>query len=223
MFHGQHRERSSQQGRWSRARACWQHAVTLSVRDNNKQFHEKTHVIPQRHNQDHGLGKGFAHLGKTTTLIEDVGVTESSLLSRAVVLGDRVARNTCNQALRVRDNLAVLYVEPLDLAKATRRIREELSHNGKLLSGVEVEAGARAIESSVALTITIEITTIGVAVSSVAVRRVSSAASITFAGVVANIGAGMGSVGGGDAVGLPDIHLRAAGTLAASTSVSIVG
>lgn len=46
-----------------------------------------TYIVPDRQNKHHGGGNGLTHLGETSLLGEDVGVTESRLLSIAVVGG----------------------------------------------------------------------------------------------------------------------------------------
>ena len=62
-------------------------------------------VVPQTHDQNHRGGNGLGHGSKTTTLVEDVVVAESHLLSLAESRGDGVARVTRDGRLRVRDDL----------------------------------------------------------------------------------------------------------------------
>jgi hypothetical protein len=58
--------------------------------------------------------------------------------------------------------------------------------------------------------------------ASIAVSRVGTAARITLAHCLANGGAGMGSKRGRDGVGLPDVHFRAARSVATDTGIGVV-
>lgn len=62
----------------------------LLIRDTRGGEVCSTYVVPDGQNKHHGGGDGLAHLGQASLLGEDVGVTESRLLSIAVVGGDRV-------------------------------------------------------------------------------------------------------------------------------------
>jgi len=54
--------------------------------------------------------------------------------------------------------------------------------------------------------------TIGIAIARIAIARVSAAAVVPLTRVLFVVQAGVGREGGGDFVGLPDVHLGAAGT-----------
>jgi len=103
------------------------------------------------------------------------------------------------------DNLAVLDVEATDLGKGAARgsgIGDELGDNRELLGGVNGEA--LAVEGGVAHTVRVEITAVGIADAGIAV---GGTASVAFAARLGTRRARMRSVGGGDAICLPDVHL----------------
>jgi len=177
-------------------------------------------VVPDGHDEDHVLGEGLAHLGEAAALLEDVGVAEGRLLGAAVRRGDGVAADARDGALAVGDHLAVLHVEALDLAQLAARL-EELRDHGDLLARVDGEA--LAVEAGVALAVAVEVASVGVAVAGVAVVRVGAAAVVALADVVGGVRAGVGSVGGGDRVGLPDVHLSTASTHVTNAGVRVVG
>jgi len=72
-------------------------------------------VVPDGHDQDHGLGEGLAHLDHATLGVEVIRVAESldALLAEGVV--DGVALNAGDLGGGVGDDAAVLGVEALDL------------------------------------------------------------------------------------------------------------
>lgn len=177
-------------------------------------------VVPDGHDEDHVLGQGVAHALEAAALVEDVGVAEGRLLRVAVLLRHRVAGHARDGALAVGHDLAVLHVEALDLAEGAARL-QELRHHRQLLGRVELEAGA--VERLVALAVAVEVASVGVAVARVAVGRVGAAARVAAAGVVGRVRARVRRVGRGDGVGLPDVHLGAAGAHVADAGVGVVG
>lgn len=181
-------------------------------------------IIPQGHDENHALGEGSTHALEAAVLFEDVLVLEQALLGGAVLGGDGVAADAGPGRLRVGDHLAVLHVEALDLLEGAAGgavVGDELGDDGKLALGVD--GHARAVEGLVALAEGVEITSVGVAGAAVAVGAVGATAGITGAHHLAGRVARMGGEGRGDAVGLPDIHLRAAGPVVAGTRIGIVG
>jgi hypothetical protein len=102
-------------------------------------------VIPDGHYKNHTSLECVTHSLKTATRFERVGVTESSLLSIAEVVRDRVeCLHSRDVRVRVLDDLAVLDVQATDLDEVTvGRVvgRQELSDNSDLLSGVDSQAG----------------------------------------------------------------------------------
>lgn len=182
-----------------------------------------THVVPQAHDENHGLGEGVVHAAPATLLVEVIGVVEGNLLGLAEAVGDGAAGVVGNLGLGVANDLAILNIETLDLRKLAVAALDELGHDSHLLGGINVEAGAGAVEGVVALAVRVEIATIGIASSSIAGGRVGATAGIALAGLLGEALAGMGSVGRGNLVGLPDIHLRAAGAVLANTGVLVAG
>lgn len=181
-----------------------------------------THVIPDRHDQNHTLRKSLAHLRKTALLGEDILVAESLLLSSTEARGDGVAVDAGDIRLRVSKDLAVLDVEALDVGEGAAGL-DELGDDGDLLGGVDGELRALAVEGGVAHTVAVEVTAVGVALAGVAGGAVSSAAGVAGAALLADGLAGVRGVGGGDGVGLPDVHLGAAGAHVADAGVGVVG
>lgn len=107
-----------------------------------------TYVVPDGHNKNHGGGDGLAHLGETSLLGEDVGITESRFLGIAVVGGDGVSGVAGDVRLGVLEDLAVLDVEPLDLRQVSVAALQELSHHGDLLGSVKSESRAGSLYHS---------------------------------------------------------------------------
>lgn len=122
-------------------------------------------VVPQRHDQNHGLGQGGAHLGQAALVLERGLVAEGGLLRVAVVRGDGVVLGGASDgAVRVGDQLAVLDVEALDLGQRAVGL-DELGHNGEDRVGVDGLAGA--VEGCVALSVAVEVTPIRVALAGI--------------------------------------------------------
>lgn len=180
-------------------------------------------VIPQAHDQNHSLVQALAHGSQTTFLSEDVLIAEGFLLGCAEVRGDRVSGDTTDIRGRVGDNLSVLHVDALDLAEGagvSAVAGDELSDHGHLGLGVDGLAGA--VEALVAHAEGVEVTSIGIAGSCVASGGVSSATLVALAHSLFGALARVRRVGTGNAVGFPDIHLRAARSVTANTSVLVV-
>lgn len=115
---------------------------------------------------------------------------------------------------------AVLDVVLLDLAHAAAGA-DKLRDNGELLAGVDGLAGA--VKVLVAHAVGVPVTSIGVAVASIASGRVGASAGIASAAVLARRLARVGSKGHAHRVSLPDVHLGAAGTSSTDTGVDVVG
>lgn len=177
--------------------------------------------MPERHNKDHGGRESIAHAVPATLLREVIDISKDTLLLGAEVRGERATGVACNLGLGVGNDLAVLDVQTGNLRKTSVAARVELSDNSHLLGGIDVEVGSRTVEGLVALAIGVEITTVGIASSTISVIRVGSTTRVTSARVLSELGARMRSEGCGDGVGLPDIHLGAAGTQVTNTGVGI--
>jgi hypothetical protein len=183
-------------------------------------------VVPERHDQDVAACKRSAHLVESTERLEGVGVAESRLLRGAEGLGDGVAGYALDGRVAVLEDLAVLYVEALDLREGGARA-DELGDDGHFLGGVEGGAGAVEVLDAHAVALLgllvcglswvggcsayVEITSVLVADTAVTVAAVS-ARDIISALLKTRALARVRGVGGRDGVGLPDIHLGAAGT-----------
>jgi hypothetical protein len=176
-------------------------------------------VVPEGHDQDVAASKRSTHLVKTTNGGEGRSVTEDALLLGAEVFGDGVTSNALDSRVGVLKDSAALDVEALDLREAGARA-DELGDNGHLLGAVQ--SHARAVEVTDTHAVAVEIATVLVAKTTVAVVTVT-AAYVVGALLETSALAGMGSVGGGDGVGLPDVHLWAASTDLTLASVRVVG
>lgn len=166
-------------------------------------------VVPDGHDEDHGLGKGLAHLLQATLRGEVIDIAESSLLSIAERLGDGVAGNSINVGLRVFNDFAVLNVEALDLSKIASGVLDELGDNGEL--GAGIDCLALTVESGVAHAVAVEVATIGIASTAIAVVGVGTTAGVTLAHVLFDGGAGVRSERCRDFVRFPWVgvsHLR---------------
>lgn len=179
-------------------------------------------VIPDGHDENHTLGESLAHLRKTALLSKNVLIAESLLLGGTVVCGDGVALDAGDVRLGVGKDLAVLDVEALDIGKGAAGL-DELRDDGDLLGGVDGELGALAVEGGVALAVAVEVASIGVALAGVPGGAVGASAGVAVAAQLADRLTGVRGVGGGDGVGLPDVHLGAARAHVSDAGVGIVG
>jgi len=161
----------------------------------------------------------FSHSLETTQLVW--GVTESGLLLRAVSIGDAVDLVDSGPGiLGVGNDFTTLDVKSANLGEITSlsTVRsDELGNNGELALGVDGES--RSVEGLVTLTERVEIATILVAdtlVSLISITALDSSAGQKTGGL-----ADVRSVGSRDGVGLPDVHLGAAGTVGTGSSIGV--
>lgn len=178
---------------------------------------------PQTHHQDHTLLHGRSHLGQATVLREVVRVAKGLLLSSAELRRDRVAGHATDVRVGLRNDVAVLDVEALDLTESSSIrtiISEELRHDSEGLGGIDDLA--RPVERSVAHAVRVEVTAVRIAGSRVAIVRVCATAVISRAHRLAWRVARVRSDRIGDAVCFPDIHLRTAGAVVANSGVGVV-
>jgi hypothetical protein len=180
-------------------------------------------VVPDGEDENHTLGHGLVHGGEATLGSEIVGVAERGLLSSAEGCGDGVVgSHTGNVGLGVGDDDTVLDVEAADLVERTAGgtvAGEELGDDGEL--GVGVDLQAWAVVGGVTHTVRVEVATVLVAHTTVAVGTVTAFGAR--ASVLAVDCAAVRSVGSGVLVGLPDIHLIAAGSVVTLAGVGVVG
>jgi hypothetical protein len=181
--------------------------------------HVRVVIIPQGHDEDHALSKSLGHVGLPTLVLVGVSVFEDSLLLVTEFGRDRVTVNARNSGCRLRDRLSSLDIESLDLHSIASS--DELSDNRELLGGVD--SLTLAVEVLHSHTVAVEITAIRIAQASIAVGRVCSTTSVSIAASLLNRAASMGRHRRADGVGFPDIHLGTAGTVAADTSIGVVG
>ena len=179
-------------------------------------------VVPHAEGQNHADVHCLGDTSQTTVRTEAVAITESFFGRGTVSGGDGVVcRHAGDVDFGVLDNLAALDVEATDLReRAARRVvvGKELSDDGEL--GVGVDSLAGAVEVLVTHTVGVEIATVGVADATVAV--VGTTASCTAAAAGLGPVAGVRSIGSGNGVGLPNIHLVTAGTVVSGSSVRVV-
>lgn len=181
-------------------------------------------VIPDGHDEDHTLGHTGGHGLESTVVFPAVlGLVKDVLGGITEFLVDGVASDTFDLGLRVGDDGAVLDVEALDLGESAgviTSVGDELSDNSEGLAGVNDHA--LTVELLVAHAVGVEVTSIRVTRTSVALLRVGTTTVSSSAHDLAGLVAGVRSEGGSHGVGFPDIHLSTASTVASDTSVGVV-
>lgn len=177
-------------------------------------------VVPHRQSEDHSLSERISELLESTLLGVVVGIAEGSLGGCAEGIGDGVSGGSSDVRGRVGVDDAILLVLPADLNEVAVRgtvLGDELGDDGEL--GVGVDRLALAVERGVAHAVAVEITAVLVADTVVAVGAVTALG--TRATGLADGGARMRGVGGGHVVCFPDVHLVAAGSVAAGAGVDV--
>lgn len=177
-------------------------------------------VVPERQNQNHGLGQRVGHGREATDIIKTVAVTKHNLLLLAKVGRHRVASETGPGRLRELNLLAALDIKLLDLCEGGARA-QELRDNGKLLGGIQRLAGAVKVLDAHA--VGIKVAAVRVTVASIAGGRVGAATVVAVADVLGIVLAWVGRVGHAHAVGFPNVHFGTAGAHVADASVGVVG
>ena len=177
-------------------------------------------VVPDRQHKYNTARERLAHLLQSTLVREQVRVGERRLLLRAELVRDRVERgvDSGDVDFAVLDHDTVLDVETADLReRAGGRVvvGQELGDDRERLGGVD--GHACTVERGVAHAERVE-----VAASRVTETGGSTSALVARARIEADGAAGVGRVGGSHGVGLPDVHLAAAGTHVAGTRVGRV-
>lgn len=150
-------------------------------------------IVPQTHDQHHRPGNRRTKLRKPALVRRNIRVAERHLLGLAEFGSKRITRVAGNGRFRVGDRLAVLHVEALDFGELTvgGAFGEELRDDGEFLVGVDGKhARTRTVEIADALPVRVEVAAVRVAGARVAVvGRVSAAAQVAFAPVLADGGA----------------------------------
>lgn len=157
-------------------------------------------------------------------LIESILVVEDGLLRLAEVVVDGIACDASDGGDGIGDHDAVLDVEAFDFADCSgccAVVGEVLGDDCEDAIGVDFLAWA--IEASIAHAVRVEITSIGIAGSAVAVGGCGASAGIACAHGLGDGVARVGSEGSGDGICLPDVHFCAAGTVVSVAGVGVVG
>jgi len=170
-------------------------------------------VIPDG---QHECARLAEQVAETAVVLERCRVAERRLLRAAIGRRDRVLSTHAGDVVRrVGDELAILNVEATNLSNGRAN---ELRDDGEL--GGSVNRLARTVETGIALAVGVEVAPIGVAL-----RTVSVGCATARCRVALDLTRGIARVrseGVGDAVGLPDVHLRAARAQIAGACVGIV-
>ena len=178
-------------------------------------------VIPDGHGEDHGGVEGTAEATHSAEGLEVVGVGEGSLLLVAESIGDLVGGvNAIDLALRVGNGHTVLDVDALDGGEGARLSAvggDELGDDGDHLGGVHGPADTE--EVGVAHAVAVEITSILIADTGVAVISITTVGSLALDEALTR--ACVRGVGRRRLVGLPDIHLCAASSVLSAASVDV--
>lgn len=174
-------------------------------------------VIPERHDQDVAASKRGTHLVEATKVLEGRGIAEDGLLLLAECIGDGVSGDALDSRVGVLEDLSALDVEALDIGELGAGA-DELGNDSHLLVGVK--GSAWAVEVGHAHAVAVEITSILVAETAIAVVTITTGGASAL--LETSTLAGMGSISSGDRVGLPDVHFRAASTNLTLTGVGVV-
>jgi hypothetical protein len=180
-------------------------------------------VVPDGHDENDTIGKGLVNGGESTDGSEVVLVVEDGLLGSAELVGDRVVgSHSGDVGLGVLDDYTILDVDTADFLERTSIgsvSSDELGDDGDLLGGIDSLAGS--VEVLLTLAVRVEVASILVADTTISVITVT--AVVSEAAVWSILAARVRGVGGGDGVGLPDIHLIAACAVLALSGVGVAG
>lgn len=179
-------------------------------------------VVPDAENEGDTAVEGLAHTDETALGLEAVGVAENGFLLGAEVGGDGRSGDAGDFDNGVIDDDTVLDVQTADLGERAGGGAiggDELGHNSEL--GIGVNSLAGPVEGLVSETVGVEITAIFVAETAVSVVAVTTRGAI--AACRPDGAARMRGIGSGHGISLPEIHLGAAGSIAALAGVGIVG
>lgn len=180
-------------------------------------------IVPKGEGENHTLLESLGHRGESTMSVVDIWVSENGLLVLAEFVGERVTWEVEDGGLGVGDDPSILDVESLDLAQSSgvgASVGEELSDDSE--DRVCVDSHTWAVERPVALAIRVEIASVRIGNASVSIGGVSPSTGLACASALCLWLGGVRSEGGGDGVGLPNIHLSAARTVASKTGVGVV-
>jgi hypothetical protein len=180
-------------------------------------------VVPDGHGEDHRGVEGGAEAGHAAEGLEVVGVGEGSLLLVAEGIGDLVGGvNAIDLGLGVGDGLAALDVDALDGGEGAGLGAvggDELGDDGDDLGGVDGPADTE--EGGVAHAVAVEVTSVLVTDTGVAVISITTVGSLAAGEALAL--ARVWGVGRGGLVSLPDVHLCAASSELSAASIFIAG
>jgi hypothetical protein len=180
-------------------------------------------IVPDRQDQNHTLGHSLVHGGISTLGQPVVAVTKGGLLSSTEFGGDGIESvHAGDVGLGVLDDLAVLDVETANLlegAVSGSVAGNELGDDGEF--GLGVYGHAFTVEGSVTHAVRVEVASILVAHSAIAVVAITALGSR--APIWTSDSATVRGIGSSDLVGFPDIHLRAARAVFTLASVLVVG
>lgn len=179
-------------------------------------------IVPDGHDEN-GVLESLSLLGETSLGASGVWVTEDSLLVGTELIGDGVTWNTSDLGLWSGPDLASLSPEALDLNKSSAvgtSVGQELGDDRNWLGGVNGEAGSWTVEVQVAHAVSVDITSISIALGGVSVTNTAGKTSTL---INTHVVARMWGKSAGDGVGFPDIHLVTAGTTLTLSGVGRVG
>lgn len=167
--------------------------------------HEAALVPPDAHSKNHTPRHRLAHALVGAQLEEPLGTSSGAeLVVQTVDLGETIDVNRVGL-----NGLAILLIEPLDGGELAVLVGGELGDDGERAAGVDLELVRVAVVVG-------HVDAVGVppAAGLVADTGLGAAALLAFAEVEAGLVARVGRDVGGAGVGLPNVHLVAAGALA---------
>ena len=181
-------------------------------------------VVPDGEDENVTLGKGLAHRDEATPVLESRAVAEGALLSIAELVGDGVItlEKAGEVGFGIGVDLAILNPEATDLDKVSGAgtiVGDELGDNSE--GPGCVNDLSRAIEIPVAETVGVVVAAVSVAETGIAITNSAIRTRATLEAAVVGGPARMGGVGRAHRVGLPNIHLRAAGSVLSGSCVFV--
>lgn len=184
--------------------------VARASRAGVQPLHETALVPPDAHGQDHTSGEGLAHAGGGAEVHVSPG---AGGLAELVV--EHIGLGQAGKIDRVSlDDLPVLLVDALDGGELSILAGGELSDDGEGAAGVDLEGRAVAVGVG-------NVDAVRVPRAAVLVADALEGALLTRALVERGLVARVGSDVVGARVGLPDVHLVAAGALALDVALAV--
>merc|ERR1719503_278596 len=199
------------------ASASWLRRIAVHVRV--QPIHGHCNVIPHGDDQNHATIQSLSHCFHASLLREGVAVTKRSLLGCAKGIRLDVVIAT-DGIVWVVDFFAILHIELLNAGQLTGW-RMESGDNLERHLGVDLELRAWTVEVPVAHTECVNVAAVTVCGSNETITILGTALLILHAHIETLLGGWVWCECCGNLVGLPQVHLCAACTHVASSTVVV--